>query len=243
MVSIYAIENPSGSFYIGQSIKTKRRFTRYRAMDCKSQVGLYNSFKKYGVNNHKFSILHLLPYDIDRKVLDNYELFYYTIYKSAGFKMLNIKQAFGRGGEIADSTKEKIRQANFSRTYKPHTDEAKLKMSLALKGRKTGPPSQETRDKISKAQIGKKKPAMKEEIKERFKILFKGRKMPLVGNIKLSKIRSIAIVQYDLSGNIIKEWPSSKVACETLKLSRSRMTNVLKGANNNIYKKHKWVVL
>lgn len=108
MVSIYAIENPSGSFYIGQSIKTKRRFTRYRAMDCKSQVGLYNSFKKYGVNNHKFSILHLLPYDIDRKVLDNYELFYIKNDKkmakeSSKQRLANLIQSYEQAVKSAQS--------------------------------------------------------------------------------------------------------------------------------------------
>lgn len=57
IVGIYKITSPSGKVYIGQSINIEKRWYRYNHLDCKSQIKLYNSFKKYGPNDHVFEIL------------------------------------------------------------------------------------------------------------------------------------------------------------------------------------------
>ena len=55
---IYKITSPSGKVYIGQSIDIKRRFTSYKTLNkSKRQVKLYNSFVKYGVENHIFETI------------------------------------------------------------------------------------------------------------------------------------------------------------------------------------------
>lgn len=55
---IYKITSPSGRVYIGQSTNIKERFKNYSNPNrIKSQTKLYNSLKKYGVENHQFDII------------------------------------------------------------------------------------------------------------------------------------------------------------------------------------------
>lgn len=58
MIGIYKITNPNNKVYIGQSIDIQRRFNehkRYNKQDYKNK--LYNSFNKYGYDNHTFEII------------------------------------------------------------------------------------------------------------------------------------------------------------------------------------------
>lgn len=57
MIGIYKITSPSNRVYIGQSRNIKNRFNYYKYSSCKEQPRLYNSFKKYGVENHIFEII------------------------------------------------------------------------------------------------------------------------------------------------------------------------------------------
>lgn len=54
---VYAIVNPIEQVYIGSTTSFKRRFYQYKGMYEKKQKKLYNSFLKYGVDNHQFVIL------------------------------------------------------------------------------------------------------------------------------------------------------------------------------------------
>ena len=58
MPFVYKITNPVNKVYIGS---TKRpinfRWYRYKTLQCRTQPLLFNSFKKYGVENHNFEIL------------------------------------------------------------------------------------------------------------------------------------------------------------------------------------------
>lgn len=55
---VYMITNPKGKIYIGStSLSLEKRWKRYKTLDCKSQTKLYNSLKKYGVENHVFEEL------------------------------------------------------------------------------------------------------------------------------------------------------------------------------------------
>ena len=57
MIGIYKITSPLGYIYIGQSINIDYRFNVYKKLKCKSQLRIYNSFVKYGVDNHIFEII------------------------------------------------------------------------------------------------------------------------------------------------------------------------------------------
>lgn len=57
MTGIYKITSPTGRVYIGQSVDVENRFREYKRLKCKSQVRLYRSLKKYGVEKHIFEII------------------------------------------------------------------------------------------------------------------------------------------------------------------------------------------
>ena len=54
---IYAITNPLGQTYIGQSIDVLNRFNDYRYFACKNQPSIYKSLKRFGVDKHVFTLL------------------------------------------------------------------------------------------------------------------------------------------------------------------------------------------
>ena len=99
---IYKITSPSGKIYIGRSYRIKERWRTYRRMDCKDQNKLFASFFKYGVDNHEFIILHELPNDVEKEVIERYEIIYLDLYKDCGLELLNLAPG-GKGvGKLKD---------------------------------------------------------------------------------------------------------------------------------------------
>lgn len=54
---IYKITSPIGKIYIGCTNNFKRRFIRYRCLDCKNQPLVYESFIEYGFEKHIFEVM------------------------------------------------------------------------------------------------------------------------------------------------------------------------------------------
>lgn len=82
MIGIYKITSPSNKIYVGSSNNINRRFSEYKSLNCKGQTRLYNSFKKYRVENHIFEILeecHIKSLLIRERY---YQEFYETISKN-----------------------------------------------------------------------------------------------------------------------------------------------------------------
>lgn len=78
--------------------------------------------------------------------------------------------------------------------------------------------TKETKDKISKAHLNK---ILSEETKQRIAYSKKGRKLSEETKRKIAenrKNRSRKVLQYDLSGNFIREWNSAKEASITLNI-------------------------
>lgn len=86
MIGIYKITSPQEKIYIGQSIDIERRFKEYNKMLCNQSKKLFFSFKKYGVQNHKFEILE----ECYEKDLNEREEYYIKFFNSIK-KGLNIK--------------------------------------------------------------------------------------------------------------------------------------------------------
>ena len=76
MIGIYKITSPTKKIYIGQSINIEKRFKHYKSLRCKSQTKLYNSFLKYGYNNHVFEIIE----ECEISELNTRERYYQEIY-------------------------------------------------------------------------------------------------------------------------------------------------------------------
>jgi group I intron endonuclease len=82
MIGIYKVTSQSGKIYIGQSINIEKRFKSYRnLLHCKKQIKLYNSFLKYGVNNHNFEILE----ECKAELLNQRERYYQEFYNVLKF--------------------------------------------------------------------------------------------------------------------------------------------------------------
>lgn len=143
MIGIYKITNPKGCVYVGSSKEIPIRFRRYKKLQCKAQIKLYNSFVKYGVDNHIFEIIE----ECDINDLYNKEHFYGTLYdvldRIKGLNLLlpgkdavkyiiseenRIKRSLAqKGKKVSLATKIKMSK---SQTGRKHNIETKLKMSL-----------------------------------------------------------------------------------------------------------------
>ena len=125
---IYKLTNKiNGKCYIGQSINIPEiRWQKYRHLQCKQQIKLYNALKKYGPTNFTYEIITIGSSKNNLDFLEDvYELHYDSI--NNGY---NIR----RGG-----------------SHGKHSNESKIKISNAFKGKKH---SQEHRIKNSKSHIG-----------------------------------------------------------------------------------------
>lgn len=144
---IYKITSPSGKVYIGQSNNIRKRWAKYKALQCTKQGRIYNSFNKHGVDNHQFDIIEYCSED----ELNCSERFWQDEFDVIGKNGLNgILQECGEKRRIvSQELKDTLSKIN---TGKKHTDETKQRMSEAKKGI---PKSKETRKRMSARQVGK----------------------------------------------------------------------------------------
>lgn len=118
---IYTITSPSGKVYVGQARNISTRWSKYKNVNSsKDQSAIYNSFLKYGVSNHIFRLVHELPIDSSQETRDQYEILYWEQFKNCGIQVLNIRIPGSTGPKPAG--------------WK-HTPEARMKISLAKKGK------------------------------------------------------------------------------------------------------------
>jgi group I intron endonuclease len=138
------IKSPSNCIYIGQSKNIMRRFGDHKRTLSPSQPRLYNSFVKHGVDNHTFEILELCS----ESELNNREKFYISLYGTFNTSHgLNLMDG-GLLSQPSESSREKMSLARLGKKFKPHSEETKLKMSIARKGIVV---SEETKEKIKKS--------------------------------------------------------------------------------------------
>lgn len=130
IIGIYKITSPSGKVYIGQSDNILRRFNTYKKLSCKDQPRLYNSFRKYGADKHKFEIIHECNVD----ELTNLERYYQDLYNCISNKVgLNcvLQQTDTRRRILTPELRDKLSKGNKGKKV---SNETRLKMSEAKKG-------------------------------------------------------------------------------------------------------------
>jgi hypothetical protein len=214
---IYLVTNCYGDpnkVYIG---KTK---------DCRE----YKHQRKYGKNITYDYIDEV--YSFDKKDWEPLETFWIEYFKYLGFEIVN--KNIGGGGPIKHSEETKLKISSALKGSK-RSDECKLLMSLSKKGKskpegfgkkisdanKGNKHSDERKLASSLSRKGKPKP---EGFGERISKFKKGLKNPKIG---ISKYKSI--LQYDLEGNFIQEWTSTKEASIFFKLTNgTSITRCLK---------------
>ena len=141
MIGIYKITNPKGKIYIGQSINIKRRFKDYKNSLKKSQHKIYNSFKKFGYDNHTFEIIEKCL----ESELNDRERYYQDLYSSIGNKGLNcmLTKSFDRSGKHSEATilkfKEKRRYFSIKKVnpQRKHANPQRIECKIDRKQRKS----------------------------------------------------------------------------------------------------------
>ena len=139
---IYKITSPSGKIYIGETVNFKRRFDTYKSLQCKNQIKPYNSFIKYGIDNHKFEILEECEIN-ELKCRERYYQDIYNVLSEIGMnlkltscselKQVNRKESIEKAKETKLIRKVGIGENN-GMYGKKHSDITKHKISKILKG-------------------------------------------------------------------------------------------------------------
>jgi len=225
IIGIYKITNPSGAVYIGQSWNITKRFATYRRNDkyVASQVLLFRSLQKYGVENHIFEIIHELPKDVEQRIMDSYEILYMDLYRSGGVILLNLKE----GGSYGKHSEESKRKMSLSKIGNNIGEEGRLKIALSRKGKKM---SDSTKSKLFLINKGRKWTSDQiSKAKGKLGIWMKGRKMPDNVINKIREKNSKPISQFSKTGIFIQHWKSAAEAHRTLLISQSHIRSCVNG--------------
>jgi group I intron endonuclease len=179
MIGIYKIINPKGRIYIGQSKNIDRRITQYRNfIGNSSSVGpiLLNSFKKYGWNEHVLEIIE----ECSLEQLDERETYwkihYLNLVNNDWNKVLFCELYDSGGGPKSDITKHKQSLSHQNNLIRPEILE-KRKINCKIAANNPGVQLRSIQNTDWESR-----------------------------NRNFRKSASRVIIQYDLDGNLIKEW-------------------------------------
>ncbi len=225
MIGIYKITSPKNKIYIGQSSDIDYRFLCYKKLKCKAQPRIYNSFLKYGVENHLFEIIE----ECTVELLSERERHWQEYYNVLGKEGLNCEfvstKQFSK--VVSEETKKKI--ANTLTGFK-HSEESKKKISKGLIGR---PVSKDTRKKISDSN---KNTIFTEERKSNISKALIGRKLSKecldkrgksISRGKNSKARMVINIETGIFYDCIID------AAEAYNINRNTLNNYLTGFRKN----------
>ena len=205
MSGIYKITNPKGKIYIGQSVNPTLRLSHYKRFDCKEQPKIYNSLKKYGVENHVFEILCYC----DTSELNEKERYYQELYNVLENGLnCRLTNSNDKSGFLSLETRQKM---SLSQKGKKFSKESIVKMSNSRKGKT----------------LGKDNPFFgkthKKEVLELLSKKIKGRTADINGlNSKLILDTNTGVFYY-----------SVKELSQYVNLSKSYLSEILRGSKNN----------
>ena len=135
MIGIYKITSPSNKVYIGQSTNIEKRWSGYSTnkKKIKEQTKLFNSFRKYGVDNHKFEIIE----ECVKDKLNDREIYWIEFYNSVNVG-LNVSKGghyfweVNKGKKHSEATIEKMKEW-WSENAKPRSFETIQKITQTKK--------------------------------------------------------------------------------------------------------------
>lgn len=234
---IYKITSPTHKIYIGQSANIYARWRKYKSVNCKHQLRLFSSFRKHGINCHKFEIIHVcVPEELNR--LEKYYVDLFNTFNSKNG--LNSKDGGGHNTVFSQECKEAMSKY---RTGKKQTEETKRKRSEALRGRKRQSFSDEHIQKLTRA-----KQNMSEETKMKMSKAKTGKTLSTETRAKMSLARlgqKRSEAQRKKMSDACKGRVISKTASENMRLARigkthsnetkNKMCKILLNTNTGIF--------
>jgi group I intron endonuclease len=230
MVGIYKIINPNDKVYIGQSINIEKRWYNH-SHPSKSVIGrkLYNSFKKHGIKNHKFEIIE----ECELTKLNEREIFWKQHYINLlGWEKMLFCELYDRGGG-------------------PRSEDIKMKISISSMGKNSKVILQynlngefiKEWDTVKEAEYNYKtgiSDVLRGKGKTSGGFIWRYKENPLDINHKISSHKlSKPTNQYDLEGNLIKEWNSLMEIQNELKYPNSNISSCCIGKQKTAYG-YKW---
>ena len=200
---IYSITNEiNGKSYIGKTNDLVRRWKEHYYGKDNTAI-LNNTFKKYGLEHFVFDIVAQIPFDSIEElndVLAQLEMYYielYDIYHN-GYNATIGGDGIS-GYKQSPETTEKIRQANLGRTL---TEEHKAKCRITNLGNHH---TEKAKEAIRQALLHRDH-SIYERIAEKRRGVKRDPNVIMKGAVKRGK----PILQYDLQGNFINEYPGIK---------------------------------
>lgn len=120
-VGIYAIVNPIGEIYIGQSIDLEERVRKHKKEAGGRHPLLAKSMVRHGRKNHRYYLVMELNQDVDQATLWEWEKFYIQKYINEGYKMLNANGGGvgGKKGGFGSKDRKVLYQLNYDKYNQP----------------------------------------------------------------------------------------------------------------------------
>lgn len=107
---IYKITSPSGRIYIGHIVDIHKRWVNYKKLHAvKSQRKLYNSFKKYGTENHIFEIIELCVEEDLIKRERYYQEYFNCVEEGLNCRYVGYEE---KAGLCSKETKKRMSESN-----------------------------------------------------------------------------------------------------------------------------------
>lgn len=212
LVGIYAwINKVNGKIYIGSSIDLTQRIKSH-LIGKNSNTHLQNAIKEYGIENFQMTILEFINFTGSTKDLKN------LILEREQFYLDDLCKAGVESDEFFKISYNKNRKAA-SCLGTPKSEESKLKMSLAKKGRAL---TEEWKENIRKNHISKHPDYI------HFTKLTGVTENQKKGIIKMQEGNKLKLLQYDLKGKFIKEWASYGDAAKFFGVDCSNISRAVK---------------
>ena len=232
--AVYLIINTiNGHLYVGSAVNYKKRFNNHFS-DLRKNIH-HSTYLQRAYNLYTEAAFQALPLEKleSEDALVPREQYWidllnpeYNISKTAG-SALGCKRSdetrekmskAATGRPMPQKTREAIRNANVGRTrpYKP----ANFSPDLI---------EQKRSDMLVRGKEMRKLWSLTPEGRKRLSDLAKQRVITEAEKLKISDKNSIAVLQYDLDGNFIKEWKSARQAFKDLNISYKNICTVCQG--------------
>lgn len=235
---IYKIVSPSKKVYIGQSHNILKRFKDYKKLyNSEKQRKLYNSFKKYGVNKHKFTIICIC----DSSELNTMEKYYISLFQSCSDKTgLNLSTGGNNnnfGSKVSKEYVDKRKKKGMPPNALPALIEARsipinqldlegifIKKWTSITAAAKGLNCSFSGIKCCLSGYNKTAQGYKWEFADKNKVSQKTGQKP---NPNFGQYYSKKITQLNSNGDILKTWNSISEASRQLKINRKTISNAL----------------